>query len=140
MISKGHISLLLSLGNKRSTKYISQRLRYSTRASHDSTRKTMLAVEQIGYGSPWEALKPNTVAIPEPKGNEVLIQIEAASVNPIDTWMRRGYGKQLFETIRKPPYVPGRDCAGTIVEIGPSVWNHKVSNDPMLFMMETLES
>jgi hypothetical protein len=86
----------------------------------------MLAVEQISYGDPWTSLRVNNITVPEPKDNQVLIKVEAVSVNPLDIWMRNGYGRSLFETQRKLPFVPGRDCSGVIVDIGPSVWNYKV--------------
>lgn len=81
----------------------------------------------IGYGSAKDCLRIATQALPEPQGAEVLIKLKAASINPLDIWMRHGYGKTLFETQRKPPIVLGRDFSGVVVDVGPRVWNFKVT-------------
>nr|XP_023024695.1 reticulon-4-interacting protein 1, mitochondrial-like [Leptinotarsa decemlineata] len=57
--------------------------------------------------------------------NEVLVQVNAASVNPIDLLMIGGYGRNLFQIQRnfenELPLTVGRDFAGTIIAKG-----HKV--------------
>ena len=49
---------------------------------------------------------------------EVRIRVHASTVNPTDTYLRKG---ARAEAMRKdpPPYVPGMDVAGIIDEIGP---------------------
>ncbi|MES2572988.1 MAG: NADPH:quinone reductase, partial [Verrucomicrobiota bacterium] len=54
---------------------------------------------------------------PEPQEGELLVQIHAAGVNPVDTYIRAGtYAK-------KPalPYTPGVDGAGVVLRKGPGV-------------------
>ena len=60
--------------------------------------------------------------------NEVLVEVHAVSINPIDIWMRNGYGRRLFDNIRPLPFIPGRDFSGKIVQLGPSAFNSKVGD------------
>jgi NADPH:quinone reductase-like Zn-dependent oxidoreductase len=65
------------------------------------------------------------------KPDQVLVKIEASSVNPLDIIMCQGYGKTIFNFLRKQggqmanlvsgEYLPltlGRDFSGTVVDIG----------------------
>ncbi|KAK9888820.1 hypothetical protein WA026_001043 [Henosepilachna vigintioctopunctata] len=54
--------------------------------------------------------------------NEVLVKVEAASVNPIDLLMKEGYARTVLNVLRKSdmelPLTLGRDFCGTIVSKG----------------------
>ncbi|TGO49208.1 hypothetical protein BCON_0217g00090 [Botryotinia convoluta] len=73
--------------------------------------------------------KPDTYdigTIPTPKithENDILIKVEAASVNPIDVKMAGGYAKMMFDV--KFPYLMGYDVSGTVVSTGSSVTHVK---------------
>ncbi|MCA9039287.1 MAG: NADPH:quinone reductase, partial [Planctomycetaceae bacterium] len=57
----------------------------------------------------------------KPKGNELLIDVMAAAVNPIDTYIRSG-------AVALPlnfPYVVGSDFAGEVIACGPDAKNFK---------------
>ncbi|PIO66176.1 GroES-like protein [Teladorsagia circumcincta] len=82
--------------------------------------------------SPTDPVKLKT--IPSPiltKPDQVLIKVKAASVNPVDTLMVKGYGKEVLGTWKRLeafdfaadrfPLVPGRDCAGVVEAVGPAV-------------------
>ncbi len=61
---------------------------------------------------------------PSPKAGEVLIRVTAASLNPIDVYIRAG-------TIAAPlpkPFVTGSDVAGVIEAVGPGVSRFKVGD------------
>lgn len=74
----------------------------------------MRAVQLAEYGPP-ENLKLVEVPIPEPGEGEVLVKVEAASVIFADSMMRRGvYINPGFP----PPFIPGREVAGTVVDTG----------------------
>ncbi len=49
-----------------------------------------------------------------PVGRDLLVRVQAISVNPIDTKVRQGAYKQGCE-----PKVLGWDAAGTVVSVGP---------------------
>ena len=55
-----------------------------------------------------------------PNQGEVLLAVEAAGLNPSDTKIRARAGPGA-PGAKEPPYVAGREAAGTIVECGPGV-------------------
>ena len=47
----------------------------------------------------------------------------------VDSWMMGGYGKRLFPLLGiEPPYTPGRDLIGEVVELGPLSWKFRVGD------------
>lgn len=74
----------------------------------------MKAIRVHKPGGP-EALSYENVAIPSPRANEALVKIEAIGVNYIDTYHRLGIYKL------EPPFTPGMEAAGVVVEVGPEV-------------------
>ena len=54
---------------------------------------------------------------PEPKAAQVLVEVKAVSVNPIDTYIRSGMAPMDL----KFPFVVGCDLAGIVAEVGPQV-------------------
>lgn len=82
------------------------------------------------YGSAADVLNIETISIPEPGRNEVLIRQHATSVNPIDYRMRGGYGRVLLAKMRgfELPLVLGRDVAGEVVKIGSQVKDLQVGD------------
>ncbi len=76
----------------------------------------MKAIRVTQHGGP-EVLKFDEVPRPKAGSGQVLIRVQAAGVNPVDTYIRAGgYGKNA-----ELPYTPGFDAAGVIEEIGPDV-------------------
>lgn len=76
----------------------------------------MRGVGIIEFGGP-EVLQ--VVELPETHAaaGEVRVRVHASTVNPTDTYLRKG---ARAEAVRKdsPPYIPGMDIAGVIDEIG----------------------
>ncbi len=66
-----------------------------------------------------EELKLEQVQRPEPQADEVLVRVLAAGVNPIDWKITEGWMKN-FRPVQFP-YIPGRDIAGIVEEVGPGV-------------------
>lgn len=79
----------------------------------------MKAIVVREFGEP-EVMKIEEVAVPEPTGTQVLVKIEAAGVNPVDTYLRTG----IHAHAPKLPYTPGKDAAGVVEAVGGdvSVW------------------
>lgn len=67
--------------------------------------------------------------VPQPKvkDNEVLVQIHASSINPLDFKLKIGEFKQFMPY--KFPLILGHDLAGTIVEIGSKVRQFKIGDE-----------
>jgi NADPH:quinone reductase-like Zn-dependent oxidoreductase len=83
----------------------------------------MKAVVYEKYGTP-EVLELKEVERPEPKADEVLVKVHAASVNSWD-WDRltgKPYLFRLISGISKPKLkILGCDISGTVVETGPNI-------------------
>ena len=58
---------------------------------------------------------------PKPGPGQYLVQVRAADVNPIDTYIRSG----LIKTELPRPFIVGCDLAGTITEAGPGTTRFK---------------
>ncbi|MDQ2919823.1 MAG: NADP-dependent oxidoreductase [Verrucomicrobiota bacterium] len=63
---------------------------------------------------------------PEPRDDEVLIRVMAASVNPVDAAIRSGKFAQFFHT--SLPLIPGMDAAGVIEKIGAKISRFKIGD------------
>jgi len=88
--------------------------------------ETMKAMQFRSYG-PADVLCEAEVAKPKPRPHEVLIEVHASSVNPIDWKLRRGDFRMLMPL--KLPATPGFDLSGTIVETGSAVQDYKVGDE-----------
>jgi NADPH:quinone reductase-like Zn-dependent oxidoreductase len=79
---------------------------------------SMNAIRIHVFGGP-EVLQNDTVPIPEPKGDEILVRIVAASVNPVDAKIREGgYPKVSDDAL---PVTLGRDLSGAVEGWGTAV-------------------
>jgi NADPH:quinone reductase-like Zn-dependent oxidoreductase len=68
------------------------------------------------YGGP-EVLELRTDRpAPSPGAHEVLVEIHASAVNPVDWKLRAGHLRRLIPL--PMPFVPGRDFAGVVLECG----------------------
>ncbi|GKV34023.1 hypothetical protein SLEP1_g42448 [Rubroshorea leprosula] len=88
--------------------------------------KLMHAVQYDGYGGGAAAFKHVEVTVPTPKQNEVLLKVEATSLNPIDWKIQKGMLRPLLPC--KFPYIPATDVAGEVVDVGPGVKNFKAGD------------
>lgn len=71
-----------------------------------------------------DKLEEAMVALPELGAHQVLVKVEATSINPIDWKLREGYLAQMFPWTF--PIILGWDVAGTIAEIGSEVTEWQV--------------
>jgi NADPH:quinone reductase-like Zn-dependent oxidoreductase len=74
--------------------------------------RTMHAVLIRRFGGP-EVVEFAEIPVPEPRAGELLIRVEAASLNPVDWKIRSGKYPLVKED--KLPFVLGRDFSGTVV-------------------------
>jgi len=80
--------------------------------------QTMKALRIHDFGGP-EVMRFEEVPVPEPKDDEILVRVHAASVNPVDYKTRKG----AFPAIGREqlPATLGRDLSGTVERCGPGV-------------------
>ncbi|MEH2401873.1 NADP-dependent oxidoreductase [Nostoc sp.] len=79
---------------------------------------TMKAIRIHAYGGA-ENLKYDEVSRPEPQAGQVLIQVYAAGVNPIDWKIREGFFQQVYDY--SLPVIAGADVAGVVASVGDGV-------------------
>ncbi|KAL7298842.1 hypothetical protein TKK_0008581 [Trichogramma kaykai] len=110
--------------------------------TNDNADSKMQAWQINSYGGIQE-LQLNKATIPVLSNpNDVLVKIDASSVNPIDVAMINGYGSKVLNLMRqakgccgKPysdiefPLTMGRDFAGTVVSKGHGVDKFKVGDE-----------
>jgi NADPH2:quinone reductase len=78
---------------------------------------TMRAIRVHEFGDP-EVLRLEELPELRPVDDEVLVRVQAAGVNPVDTYVRAGaYGK-----LPALPYTPGSDAAGVAQDDGARVY------------------
>ncbi|MGJ8663896.1 MAG: NAD(P)-dependent alcohol dehydrogenase [Marinicella sp.] len=78
------------------------------------------------YGNS-SVLKIEQMAVPTLQENEVLIEVRAASVNPVDWKIRSGTLK--IKTGFKPPLILGSDFSGVISAIGSQVNEYQIGDE-----------
>jgi NADPH2:quinone reductase len=83
----------------------------------------MKAIRIHKFGPTAEVLQYEEVAIPEPGLNELLIKVEAASLNRADLALTKGTYRIAPEEL---PVIPGREFAGTVAKFGAGVQEFKV--------------
>jgi NADPH:quinone reductase-like Zn-dependent oxidoreductase len=75
----------------------------------------MRAILVERFGGP-EELTPAQIERPSPISTEVLVEVHAAGVNPVDYKTRAGEGVAAWAG--PPPFVPGWDVAGIVIATG----------------------
>lgn len=75
-------------------------------------------IEALG---PASAIRFGELPLPTPGPGQVLVKVEAASVNPIDTYIRSGAVAMSLPF----PFVPGCDLAGAVEAVGEGVTSLK---------------
>ncbi|HEY5973592.1 MAG TPA: alcohol dehydrogenase catalytic domain-containing protein, partial [Geobacteraceae bacterium] len=76
----------------------------------------MKAIRVHEFGPP-EVMRYEDVPDPLPGPGQVVVELAAVGVNPVDTYIRSG----LYQPDRQRPYTPGLDGAGEIVAVGAEV-------------------
>jgi NADPH:quinone reductase len=90
----------------------------------------MKAIVVRAFGGP-EVMKIEEVALPSAGPGQILIQVRAIGVNPVDTYIRSG------TYARKPdlPYTPHADIAGTVEAVGSGVSKVKPGDRVYAYML-----
>lgn len=91
----------------------------------------MEAVVRRAYGSP-EVIRVEEVPRPTPGPGQVLVEVRAAAINPLDWHFMRGEPRAMrLQTGLRAPKDPrmGQDLAGVVVELGEGVTRWKVGDE-----------
>jgi NADPH2:quinone reductase len=80
----------------------------------------MNAIVVREFGPP-EVMQLEDVELAEPTGTQVLVNVRAAGVNPVDTYLRSG----IHAHAPALPYTPGKDASGTVEAVGDGVTKFK---------------
>ena len=86
----------------------------------------MRAIAIENFGGP-EVMKLMDLPLPKPGAGEVLIQIKAAGVNPVDWKIRQGLLQGRLP--HQFPIILGWDAAGTVVEVAAGIKGIKVGDE-----------
>lgn len=83
----------------------------------------MRAITIHEYGGP-DVLTDQEVAIPTFRDNQVLVEMVATSVNPVDNNIRAGLVQKVFP-VHHFPHILGLDLAGVVKDVGAAVTHVK---------------
>ncbi len=83
----------------------------------------MKAVVYYEHGGP-EVLEIADLPEPKPGPNDVVLAVEAAALNHLDVWVRRGLPNLKLDM----PHVPGSDVAGVVAKLGSRVRGYRVGD------------
>ncbi len=83
----------------------------------------MKAIRVHQFGGP-EVLKLEEVPDPHPGPGQLVIEVRAAGVNPVEAYIRTG----TYASKPNLPYTPGTDGAGVVIEAGPDVKHFKAGD------------
>ena len=82
-----------------------------------SRKPTLMTAARVHRFGPPEVIQFETIDVPVPAENEVLVEVLAAGVGPWDAWVRAGKS-----ALPQPlPLTPGSDVCGTVVGVGAAV-------------------
>ncbi|MFS0725191.1 NADP-dependent oxidoreductase [Paenibacillus sp. 1P07SE] len=83
-----------------------------------------IAIHEYGYP---DVLVEQEVSVPTCNDNQVMVELHAGSVNPVDSNIRTGRVQEVFP-VHTFPHVLGLDLAGIVREVGASVKHFKIGD------------
>ena len=92
----------------------------------------MKAIRVREFGDP-SVMKLEDVPEPQAGAGQVVVDIKAAGVNPVDTYIRSGQ----YAFLPPLPYTPGSDAAGVVVAVGSEVPDITVGD--RVYVMGTID-
>lgn len=84
----------------------------------------MKAFVVTSYGA--DGLRPADSPIPTPGSDDVLVEVRAAGINPLDAMIRNGEFRQLLRYRR--PFALGHDVSGVVTKVGAGVRGFQVGD------------
>src|SRR5437773_9225235 len=86
---------------------------------------TMRAITQRTFGGPEVLELVDDAPKPAPGPTQVLVRVEATSVNPVELFVRSG----AFPLLGEPPFVLGWDVCGVVEQVDPGVHRFTVGDE-----------
>jgi len=86
----------------------------------------MIAVFVTRYGGP-DVMEIREAPVPEPGVGQILARVRAIGLNFADIFGRLG----VYPGTPKPPFIPGLEFSGDVVEVGPGVTKFSVGERVM---------
>ncbi|KAK1586264.1 hypothetical protein Q3G72_000623 [Acer saccharum] len=121
--------------NQFNSKTVKRRRFYSIGSVAMAENVKMHAVQYERYGGGAAGLKHVDLPIPTPNKDEVLVKLEATSLNPFDWKVQKGMLRLLLP--RKFPHIPAVDVAGEVVRLGSDVKNFKTGDKVVAMLNPT---
>jgi NADPH:quinone reductase-like Zn-dependent oxidoreductase len=87
----------------------------------------MKALQIIQYGTLKDSLSIQEVEKPEIKANDILVEVKAASLNPIDYKLAEGHLKDMVPL--NLPTTIGYDVSGIVIALGDDVQNFQLGDE-----------
>lgn len=84
--------------------------------------KALVAKAYSGIGG----LAFDSRPVPEPKPSEMLVEVQAVGLNPLDVKLVRGDLQQIMPL--QFPFVPGTDCVGKVIALGDAVTGFRLGD------------
>lgn len=103
-----------------------------TDPTHSPIPATMQVATQQRYGAARDVVSVQTVGVPTPEPHQVLLEVKASSVNPLDVHVSEGtpYMVRLMFGLRRPKRRHlGTDVAGRVVAVGAEVDSLSVGDE-----------
>src|SRR5437868_3446014 len=79
------------------------------------------AIRRDRHGPPRLAMKRETIPVPKPRDDEVLVRVMAAGLNYSGVWAALGKPVSPLDWHDDPIHVPGTDGAGLVWKVGRNV-------------------
>src|SRR5262249_23468574 len=100
--------------------------------AEETASKATMRAAFFGKPGPAEVVGVGELPVPVPGPTDVLVAVEVAVINPIDTLIRSG----RWPTLMPLPFVTGRDLVGTVTSAGAGsgfspgdrVWSNSLGN------------
>jgi alcohol dehydrogenase len=96
-----------------------------------SSKETMAAVAYNKHGDAFVLKLNSHFPRPIPQDDQVLVEVYATSVNPVDYKFRRSW---MPSTLIPKPKIPGADVAGVVVELGSNITKFKIGDRCAAFL------
>jgi len=88
----------------------------------------MLAVQYAQHGRPIDVLELKEIPTPDPSPGQVVIEVTASPINPLDLLLVQGF----YPLLPKPPCTGGVEGVGRVKAIGSAVHNLKPGDSVLL--------